>query len=154
MAGSKEYQKQWQLENKERVRKTKQEYYLRNKKEINEKNKTNAIQWRINNPDLAMLNSAKHRSRINNLPFDLELIDIDLPTHCPVLGIPLVTHAGKGKNIQKDSYSLDRIDPSKGYTKGNVQVISGLANRMKQNATPEELLLFAEWVFKTYKESK
>jgi hypothetical protein len=54
----------------------------------------------------------------------------------------------------KFSPSVDRIDPTKGYTKDNVQVISNLANAMKQNATKEELIVFAKWVLKTYGENE
>lgn len=55
---------------------------------------------------------------------------------CPVLGVPLVD----------GNTSIDRIDPSKGYVPGNLQIISSKANRMKNNATVEELRRFAEWV--------
>ena len=57
----------------------------------------------------------------------------------------------KGKSWRrKYSPSLDRIDPNKGYVKGNVQVISRLANIMKSNASPEELRAFANWVNTNY----
>lgn len=74
--------------------------------------------------------------------------DIELPSHCPILGIPLVFRKGKG--AWADSPSVDRIDNSKGYIPGNVWVISRKANSMKGNATPKELLKFAFWVYKTY----
>ena len=38
-----------------------------------------------------------------------------------------------------DSPSLDRIVSSLGYVKGNIRVISYKANRVKSNATLEEL---------------
>ena len=50
--------------------------------------------------------------------------------------------------------SLDRIDPLKGYVKGNIQVISTKANTMKNNATQDELVRFAEAVLKMYVATK
>jgi hypothetical protein len=65
------------------------------------------------------------------------------PKKCPVFGVPLST--GKGK-MHDWSPSADKIIPEKGYVRGNIQVISMFANRMKQNATPKQLKQFAQWV--------
>ena len=46
--------------------------------------------------------------------------------------------------------SLDRIDPTKGYIKGNVWVITKRANTMKNSATREELLKFADNIYKYF----
>lgn len=62
-----------------------------------------------------------------------------MPIYCPVLGIKLVP----GGQIKDHSPSLDRIDNTKGYVKGNVHVISDRANRLKSDGTPEELMKVA-----------
>jgi hypothetical protein len=65
------------------------------------------------------------------------------PQKCPVFGVKLVT----GKNhMHKWSPSADRIDPKKGYVRGNIQIISMFANTMKQDANSKQLKQFAEWV--------
>jgi len=96
-----------------------------------------------------MLRAAKNRANKENIPFNLDVSDITIPDRCPILNIKLVQNSGKpgGKG---DSPSLDKIDPTLGYVKGNVQVISHLANMMKSSATKEQLKLFADWVQKTY----
>ena len=94
-----------------------------------------------------MLSRAKSRAKEKGLPFNLELCDIIVPLFCPVFKTRMKVGIGCVTAI---SPSLDRIIPEKGYTKGNIQVISHKANACKQNATSEELLLFSDWVFRTY----
>ncbi|MAO21760.1 MAG: hypothetical protein CMJ25_13510 [Phycisphaerae bacterium] len=94
-------------------------------------------------PENLMLKSAKKRATAKGLPFDLDVSDIVIPEQCPVLAIPLF----KGKGVACDnSPALDRITPNKGYVKGNVAVISTRANRIKSNATYEEIQMVADWV--------
>ncbi len=72
-------------------------------------------------------------------------LDEIAPKKCPVFNKPLVAGIGKHGDM---SPSIDKIIPSKGYVKGNIQVISYMANRMKNNANPRELVRFAEWILK------
>lgn len=83
-----------------------------------------------------MFNTAKRRAKDKGVDFNLDISDIVIPSVCPVLGIPL---AAKRGCVDPASPSLDRIIPSKGYVKGNVQVISHRANSIKSNATIEEV---------------
>lgn len=102
---------------------------------------------RLRNPAQAMLYSTRQSARMAGIPHTLTLADIVVPDKCPILGIPLANGA---KAACDSSPSLDRIDPSKGYVPGNVQVISYKANTMKSNATPSELRAFAEWILRAH----
>jgi hypothetical protein len=79
--------------------------------------------------------------------FDLHIDDIVIPEICPILKTPFI----KGTS---SAASVDRIDSSKGYCKGNIQIISRKANLMKSNATQEELEKFAHWVLNNKKDKK
>lgn len=81
--------------------------------------------------------SAKKRALQKGLEFNIELRDIHIPKKCPILKVPLICST-------RYSPSIDRIYPDKGYVKGNIAIISTLANSMKANATPKELLIFAK----------
>jgi hypothetical protein len=91
---------------------------------------------------------AKENSKRKGYEFNLDVEDIIIPTHCPYLGIKL--NFGIEGNNSNDYYSIDRIDSSKGYVKGNIQIISRLANTMKNNATNEQLITFSQNVLKIH----
>lgn len=123
---------------------------------LNREKKIALVQsWRKANPDRckahadkrkgakSLLNGAKQRAKRFGLPFNIELDDIVIPTHCPALGITLQYGIGK---MHFASPTLDRIIPELGYVKGNVAVISLKANTIKNNATPEEIKKVATWL--------
>ncbi len=87
----------------------------------------------------------------------LELEDFrPLPTHCPILGIEL--DYAVSKSPSDNSPSLDRLDHSKGYVKGNVVLCSVRANRIKNNGSVEEHRKIADfmeqWQKKQYETPK
>lgn len=88
-----------------------------------------------------MLARAKSRAKKNNLPFNIELGDIIIPEKCPLLGIKIESTEYKNS---PNNPSLDKIIPEKGYTKGNVWVISNRANTLKNDATTQELKTLVE----------
>lgn len=88
---------------------------------------------------------AKARAKKMGLPFNIDESDIIIPKLCPLLRIPL----SFGGDFAVTP-SLDRIHNEKGYTKGNVWVISVKANTMKQNASIAQLIIFAKNVLENF----
>lgn len=86
-----------------------------------------------------MFERAKSRAARKGLSFTITKEDIIVPESCPIFG----TSWGVSPP------SLDRIDPTSGYDKGNIQVISTRANTLKNNATLSELETLVEWMRKT-----
>lgn len=60
--------------------------------------------------------------------------DIHIPLEYPVLAIPL-----SASGSRESRPSLDRFIPANGYVIGNIRVISFRANRIKSDATLEEM---------------
>jgi hypothetical protein len=88
---------------------------------------------------------ARVRAKSAGLAFDLDVHSLVWPEKCPVFGTPLV-YSNMRKSKDPRSPSLDRVDSSKGYTKGNVRVISWYANRLKQNGTAAEHEAIAKYM--------
>lgn len=87
-------------------------------------------------PLTRILQEAKVRAAKRGLEFTISAEDLSMPDVCPVLGLPI----GMGFGARSDnSASIDRIDSQKGYVPGNVRVISWRANRLKNDATLDEL---------------
>lgn len=100
-----------------------------------------------------MFRRAKARAKERGHEFTLEKSDIVIPEFCPILGIRMEHHKGRSGGAH-NSPALDRIDNNKGYIKGNVIVISHLANMMKSSANEEQLLSFANWVLNNVSTAK
>lgn len=84
------------------------------------------------------LSNTKSVCEKQGIPYDVSVDDLSpFPLTCPVLGVPINwMNTGATAN---DSPSIDRMIPELGYTKGNVRVISQKANRLKGNASVDEL---------------
>ena len=127
-----------------------------NKKAYRDKNKDKIYArvkaWRLKYPHRVLTNGARQRAIKRGLEFNIEAVDVEIPKTCPILDIPIIKHicVDVRSGPHNNSPSIDRIDNTKGYIKGNIQVISHKANTMKANATPDELIKFAKWILRTY----
>ena len=96
---------------------------------------------RIRNYRHYIWNQCRNKAKRKGIEFNLEESDIIVPKVCPILEIPL--EYGTKSNYDR-SPSIDRIDNTKGYVKGNVWIISEKANKMKNSATYQELQTFCK----------
>jgi hypothetical protein len=143
----KEYLKNYRELNKEKLKEKQKQHRENNKEQLKEVDSERRRNYKELNPKSVMLYSAKQRAKKQNVPFDLTPNDFEIPDFCPILGIKLTVE----KDVASDSSaSLDKIIPQLGYVKGNVMVISKLANTMKNKATKDQLLIFAKWINMTY----
>jgi hypothetical protein len=168
--------KQWREENKEKINLNSKINYHSNKEHYAEVNKKyrekhrvrlNKLNSKTNKKAWADFNSPfwfsrrcsviKARARAKELDFNLdsEYLKSIFPKNkkCPALGIPfkVLDRYAKGKELQQ-KVSLDRIDSSKGYVKGNVQWVSLLANAIMTNATPDQVIQVGQYFKKVTEE--
>lgn len=115
------------------------EHRLKTGKKVREKRK-------IEHPEKVILQAAKARAKEKGWDFNIDASDIIFPTHCPILGVELLKPGSS--QYMFNSPSIDRIDSSKGYVKGNVRIISLRANTMKNDANLSELKIFSENIIK------
>jgi hypothetical protein len=99
---------------------------------------------KLNDPVKAILQNmlwdSRKRAKAKGLEHTLTISDLyELFTAtCPISGVDLLWQCGHGKP-QDTSPSLDRLDPTLGYTPDNVWLISYRMNRIKNDATLAEL---------------
>lgn len=91
--------------------------------------------WKIDAAKLLYKN-IKSRCKTTGREFSIDLEDIIIPEKCPVFGFELKR---ENKKTWRFAPSVDRIDSSKGYIKGNITVVSRRANILKRDATIKEL---------------
>lgn len=103
------------------------------------KNQTDEMRWLSRTLNSKGIN-AKVKDEI------VSELENNLPKVCPILGIELVY--GNLDYRKDNSASIDRYDSNKPYEKGNINVISWRANRIKNDGTAEEHRKISEWMDK------
>jgi hypothetical protein len=114
-------------------------WYAKNKHAVCKRGNEKRLRRRTYDPIGFLLQRLKVSAKSRGVAFNLRREDIHIPRVCPALGIRLVwprkLHTGRPANMP----SADRVDPKRGYVKGNVRIISSRANSLKNNASLAEL---------------
>lgn len=113
------------------------EEHERKRQLINERSR----RYRDAHPVRRLITVARARAKKLGLPCTITEADVQIPSHCPVLGIELI----RGGWPPDNSPSIDRIVPELGYVPGNVLVVSFRANHLKSDATADELRAVADF---------
>lgn len=106
---------------------------------LKENAKRQTKEWRKEFPLRTKIFSIKAKAAAKGVPFDLEEADIVIPEVCPVFGTPFTQYGDTAPQV-------DRMIPSLGYVKNNIRIISARANRLKSDASLEELEKIIEYV--------
>lgn len=128
-----EYNKKWAQENPDRI-------------------KANVAISRTNKRLEGLIRCTRQTAKKKGLLHTITLDDLIKVSHCPLTGIEIDWKVYTGRHLRNPS--VDRIDPTKGYIPGNVEVMSCLGNTMKNNATSEQLVSFAKEILKRYDSNK
>ena len=101
--------------------------------------------YRAKNRFAIRMRSCRARSKEKGLPFNLttEYLESIWTNNCPAFGTTLNIDARKGS---KEHAQLDRIIPDLGYVEGNVVWLSERANRIKDDASIEDLERLITWL--------
>lgn len=151
--------KTYREENREHLLQKSKEYYENNKDKVlarmsnqrydkyHDDPETDLLKqqdWKRNNVEKYLVQSARARSKKYGIPCTITYKDVIVPEKCPYLDVELIPFSGW------TSPSLDKIVPELGYVAGNIQVISTLANTMKNQASIEQLLTFSRAVLRMH----
>lgn len=131
---------------KEVAREYRRHYYSRRRQEDTEYSREMQQKWRDKNPKRYMWTRARVRARAEGIPFSIAEDDFDIPEYCPIFP-RLKLEFSNGRGSRPDNIpTLDKIIPALGYIPGNVAVISMRANRLKSDASAEELQSILDWI--------
>ncbi len=98
-----------------------------------------------------LMRGVRHRARKGSIECDLDagFLKILLSEQsglCAISGIPLTFIKGHG-HIPTNA-SVDRIDVTKGYAKGNIQLVAHQVNTMKSNLSLDQLIVWCKLILK------
>jgi hypothetical protein len=116
----------------------------------------NKLAPKISRPALSVklfMRRARRRGKMGELT-EQDLIDVwDLQAgKCVYTKVDLVLPTDKGRNNTIYTASLDRIDSSLPYEKGNIQFISIGANYLKGSMSHEDMIVLCKIISKAWRE--
>lgn len=102
-----------------------------------------------------IINKTKSRAKEKSLEYNLNEVYLldkfkEQDGKCALTNITMTYFLG-GKGKIHTNISADRIDSSKGYIKGNIQLVCHIINIMKTDLTMEELINYSSLIIKTFK---
>lgn len=137
-------QKEYADLNREQLREQSRLHRAANKERLNREAKGRYHREKVAKSKERLLAGAKGRAKERGIDFTITVDSLSWPDVCPVLGFTL-SYNGQSANRESRA-SLDRLDPSMGYTAENTRVISSRANRIKSDATLTELEALMQYI--------
>ncbi|MFZ4795885.1 MAG: hypothetical protein ACOYMA_00230 [Bacteroidia bacterium] len=131
------YMKEYRENNKEKLKKSKSEYGQINKNIISLHN----LEARHNNVIKYLCKKAKERAKLKNIEYDNKIESFlkdayQENNYCRCFNVLMLINREKH---QINSITIDRVDPSIGYSIGNVQLICYRANSIKNCANINDI---------------
>lgn len=125
---------------------------IRRNPELNRRGRVKWIEKTLKkDPSLFLWFRTKWAASAKGLDFDLSPEDLKIPEFCEVLGLRIVVkmpETGGRRGAKDEAASVDRLNSSLGYVKGNVRIISNLANTIKNFGTARQHELVAAYMRK------
>ena len=99
-----------------------------------QRRKRNTLRGALN----SKVSAARQRARNKNLPFDLDVNFVNdmwesQSGKCALTGKQMTYRGNKNSQESFDSFSIDRIDSTKGYTRDNIQLVKWGVNSIKSS---------------------
>ena len=149
-----EYSRNWKRENRDRLAPIKRKQYADRYGVIQrEKERIRKEQYPLKVRSQLLRAGMRDRARVKGIEFDsgffsvgylMERLSRNL--NCECCHNPLDISFKVDRKFNESSPSMDRVNPLKGYVKGNVAILCWRCNRIKQDAAPQELRAIADFM--------
>lgn len=111
----------------------------------NKANRSRYASYKRNSPWKLRATKKKATCKERGIAYDLDAAHLEeiWTGFCPVFGVKIDFDLHRNN---ENAAEIDRIEPEKGYVKGNVAWLSRKANRIKNNASPNDIEKLNIWM--------
>ena len=142
-----EYSRNWKRKNADRLAPIRRKQYSERYGVIQrEKERIRKERYPLKVRSQVLRAGMRDRARVKGREFDSNYFTVSYlmkrlsaQSNCECCGNPLDISFKADRKFNESSPSIDRVDPTKGYVKGNIAILCWRCNRIKQDATPQEL---------------